>query len=258
MSKKSKTDQYIENANNWESSMVAQQNDRVKSAVRNMYIAFGLVFILTVAIIVMLPLKERVPYLIRENSTSGAIDVVGKLEGANVEYSEVRDKYWLAQYVQQRETYDWFILNRDYHATLLLSDAPVAQAYASQYGGENGLDKNKDAVKISVKILSIVLSKSGGATIRFEKHYNGSLGSTQIWVATVNYKYDSNIKSTEQDRLINPFGFLVTSYRVDQEMNSSPSPVQSAQAQSVAQPYTVTPPMPTPYAPRVQPVVQGR
>ena len=37
------------------------------------------------------------------------------------------------------------------------------------------------------------------------------------WVAIVSFRF-VNLPETEQDRLINPLGFQVTAYRIDQEL----------------------------------------
>ena len=40
------------------------------------------------------------------------------------------------------------------------------------------------------------------------------------WVATVGYQYSPEILTTENQRLINPFGFEVQSYQVVPEINN--------------------------------------
>jgi type IV secretion system protein VirB8 len=221
-----KTQAYLETANDWETSRIHEVERRARRAERDKYIAFGLVATLTLAIALMLPLKQKVPYLIREDKVTGAVDVVGQLGNASVEYSEARDKYWLARYVTARESYDWFGLQNNYDTTRLLSTDDIAKSYAQKFDGADALDKKyKNNVRIDARIVSIVLDNKQTATVRFQTRIlsSGTTNQTQGWVATISFEYDSAEKLDESQRLINPFGFQVTSYRVDPELVSTPA-----------------------------------
>ena len=41
-------------------------------------------------------------------------------------------------------------------------------------------------------------------------------------VASIVYKYQPSVLAKESDRLENPFGFVVTAYRSDPEINTAP------------------------------------
>lgn len=70
----------------------------------------------------------------------------------------------------------------------------------------------------------MVPSGNGSATVRFVVETGSMDGSTPAtptnWVATVGYKYRNPSSMKESDRLVNPFGFQVTSYRVDPELSN--------------------------------------
>jgi len=216
-----KVKRHVEVANDWETARIYEVERRARRAERDKYIAFGLAGCLTVAVTLMTPLKQKIPYLIREDKTSGAVDVVGQLSSANVEYSEARDKYWLARYVMSRESYDWYGLQNNYDTTLLLSADDVGKGYSKKFDGADALDKKfKNSARIDAHIVSIVLNNKQTATIRFQTNMlsSSSVNQTQSWVATVSFEYDSAEKLDEKQRLINPFGFQVTSYRIDPEL----------------------------------------
>src|SRR6185312_12906092 len=67
-----------------------------------------------IALVLLLPLKESVPYLIKVNKESGAHEILTHLDSKTVTQDEVMDKYWVSNYVRAREGYDWYTLKKDY------------------------------------------------------------------------------------------------------------------------------------------------
>lgn len=177
-----------------------------------------------IAIAFMMPLKESVPYVIRVDSATGVPDIVTMMTDKEVTGDEVMDKYWLAQYVRARETYDWYTLQHDYNMVGLLSSANVGKGYAELFKGKEALDKKYGkTVRATVDILSVVPNGRGTGTVRFMKttkrvDQENASGSVTRWVATISYEYLNTMHIKESDRLMNPFGFQVLSYRVDPEM----------------------------------------
>ncbi len=214
---------YFAQSNDWEASRI----HAVERSERRAWFVAGTavvaVIALGVAIAAMMPLKEKVPYLVRENAHTGAPDVLTALDESGVGYDEVRDKYWLAQYVIARETYDWYTLQKDYDTVGLLSSSNVAKAYGVLFEGDNALDKKFGSqVRVTVKVVSVVPNGSGIGTVRFSKTSkrvdDAGQGQTTYWIATLGYEYRNPSVMRESDRLINPFAFSVTSYRADPEM----------------------------------------
>src|SRR5579871_4832503 len=78
--------------------------------------ALGLAAFQAAALVILLPLKTSVPFLIKEE-TSGAVVTLRPLAGdPSVTYSESLRKYFLARYLIDRETYDPMDLRDNYHA----------------------------------------------------------------------------------------------------------------------------------------------
>ena len=94
------------------------------------------------------------------------------------------------------------------------------------YGEEQGRDKIlSDKFKVEVKILSVVLGESAGvkyATVRSKLTTldlsNAIAGVTSFITSTLSYDYEPNKQMKEEDRLINPLGFTVLTYRKDREV----------------------------------------
>lgn len=210
-------------AMSWEASRVHQLEVSERRAWRVVWTTGALVVLSWVAIVLMMPLKETVPYVVRVDSSTGIPDILTTLNSEKVEFDEVMDRYWLARYVRAREGYDWYTLQEDYETVGLLSNADVGRIYASQYEGENALHTRlANRVRKTVEIVSIVPTPNRTATIRFRTRTAPPDGSSPpevaTHVATVAYQYKQPSVMSNSDRLINPFGFIVTSYRVDTEM----------------------------------------
>lgn len=206
----------------WEASRIALNERSERRAWRIVWVIAGLLVLSWVAIVLMMPLKETVPYVIRVNNATGVPDIVTKMSAKDLAFDEVMDKYWVARYVRTRENYDWYSLQEDYETVGMLSSPAVGKEYAAQYGGETGIDKKlANNTRKRVEILSVVPSGKGTATVRY-RVATGPVDGTSPpvvtgWVATVSYEYKSPSVMPESYRFVNPFGFQVVSYRNDPE-----------------------------------------
>jgi type IV secretion system protein VirB8 len=207
----------------WETSRLQLLEESRVLAWKVALSAVGVAVLALAAVVVLLPLKTLQPYVIRVDRATGVPDIVTTLTEADVPADEVMQKYFLARYVRARETYDWHTLQADYDETRLFSSAAVGLDYAALFEGENALDKLFGAsVRQTVEIQSIVPTSPTTGTVRFLKRMRRTddpgPGIETRWVATLAFRFNSPAELTEKDRLINPFGFQVVSYRVDPEL----------------------------------------
>ncbi len=169
------------------------------------------------------PLKTTTPFVIRVDNNTGATDIVTTLKHSEQSYGEVADKFWLAQYIQNREGYDWQTVQDTYDATQLLSSSQVQAEFSKLYNGSTNAPHLvlKDNYKVLAKVNAISFV-GDMAQVRFEKRMvpvKGDLDKqipVQKMIATISFEY-KNEPTQEKDRLVNPLGFQVTSYRVDPE-----------------------------------------
>lgn len=220
----------------------------------------------------MLPLKEKVPYLILADAYSGTSslsrltdDVVNR----QITASEAINRSNVAHFILAREAYDLALTNlRDWPTVLTMASPDVARAYMDLHAMSNDQAPFKVYGKnraIRVKILSIVMIGGGngqtpkGATVRFQRNVydkvNGSTYPLDNKIATMEFTYKPNLRMDDQNRIENPLGFQVTSYRVDNDYGSPP-PVESTDpnapttpAQAPAQPGAPAPATGLPAAP---------
>ncbi|EAH6417156.1 type IV secretion system protein [Campylobacter coli] len=198
-----------------------------KSNKRAWLIAFISIFIAIisiVAVVLLTPLKTIEPYVIRVDNTTGMVDILTMLDEKEISSNEALDKYFISQYVKAREGYYYDLLNQDYLLTQLMSSEKVANEYRAWYEGENARDQIlKNSNEVNVQILSIVLGNSNGvktSTIRAKiitKNLNTRGLSESTKVITLSYDYIL-AKASEENRILNPLGFKVTNYRIDEEI----------------------------------------
>ncbi|WP_336287520.1 virB8 family protein [Bartonella sp. CB60] len=162
------------------------------------------------------------PLVLRVDNATGAVDVISVMREHETSYGEVVDRYWLNQYVLNRENYDYNTIQLNYDTTALLSAPTVQQEFYKIYDGENARDKIlSNKIRITVKVRSIQPNGQGHATVRFTtQQYNNDgtpAGAQQHQIATIGYTYvGAPMKSS--DRLLNPLGFQITSYRTESEI----------------------------------------
>ena len=191
----------------------------------------------------MLPLKEKVPFLVMADAYTGTSTVArltDDIANQRITASEAINRSNVAHFVLGRESYDLALTNlRDWTTVLTMSSPGVAAAYTSLHSSLNPDSPYKTHGKdraIRVKILSIVLLKAGadavpkGATVRFQRSlFDKQTGASRPFdskVATMEFIYKPNLKMDDQHRIENPLGFQVTSYRVDNDYASAP-PVEA-------------------------------
>lgn len=166
--------------------------------------------------------KEAYPFVIELDKSTGMTRVLDIRDPQNIPVNELLDKYWLKEFTLAHESYDYRTLEHDHRKVRLMSVPEVFEPYNHQFGLENKnsiQNKLLDRKKIVVDIDSVVPEGNGIATIRFTKRlvdtYTNKTEAQNSWTARVGYEYDPVLGKTEKDRLDNPFGFVVTSWRVD-------------------------------------------
>ncbi|NDJ28068.1 conjugal transfer protein TraJ [Campylobacter sp. MIT 12-8780] len=177
-----------------------------------------------VAVLLLTPLKSVEPYVIRVDNTTGMVDILTTLDEEQITSIEALDKHFVSQYIKAREGYYYDMLNQDYIFVQLLSTPQIAEAYRAIYSGDNPRDaKLGNNFQVEVQILSIVLNESNGAktaTARINLktiNKNSKAESIATKVITLSYEYQT-AQVNEENRLLNPLGFKVTNYRIDEEI----------------------------------------
>ena len=185
--------------------------------------------ILGALIVSILPLREVVPFLIRDNGT-GIPDVITRLDVETLTTDDAMDKHFISQYIKTREGYYFNTLQQEYELTQMMSSDEVAKDYRSIYKGKNARDQKLGSSNtVKPEIISIVLSKkevgadgqaSNIATARvrlIQRNLSTGEETAKNIVVSLTYEYLPVKNMVEGFRMDNPLGFIVTHYRVDNE-----------------------------------------
>ena len=200
----------------------------------------------------VLPLKEKVPYLVMADAYTGT-STVARLTGDfgrnSLTASEAINRSNVAHFVLARESYDYTLIRlRDWTTVYTMAAPGVASGYTSLHSPRNPdspYNLYGQAHSIRTRILSIQLlgtdggAGARGATVRFQRSlYDNGTGNTQLLdsrIATLAFTYKPNLGMGEIDRIENPLGFQVTSYRVDNDYAPAPAlaPIEPAAARAL-------------------------
>lgn len=203
--------------------------------------AIVMALILAGGYFLFLPLKEKVPYLVMADPYTGTSSVArlsGNFQDRDITTEEAINKSNVAQFVLARESYDSGLIGqRNWRTTLSMAGPGVAPAYValhSESNPERPFRLYGGGRAVRVRILSIVLiggtggKRPTGATVRFQRSvYDKGRGTSQALdskIATLEFTYNPDLRLNEEDRLLNPLGFRVTNYRVDDDFASAALP----------------------------------
>ena len=197
----------------------------------------------------LLPLKEKVPYLVMADAFTGTSTVArltGDFNHNSITTSDAVNRSNIAHFVLARESYDYALIRlRDWTTVYTMASPDVAAAYTRLHSSQNpdspynlyGKAKSIRVAILSIQLLGGERSTAQGATIRFQRslydHANATSQPLDSKIATLQFTYKSALAMDEKDRIENPLGFQVSSYRVDNDYAPDP-PLEAPGVQALA------------------------
>ena len=179
----------------------------------------------------MLPLKSVAPFVIQVDEKSGLTEIVDNHTAKEYTANEMLTKYFVMQYVSARENYDidTFKANGEIIRSMSSDDVyRVYQGLVSQQNPESPLNKFSFNTTRATDLISFsIISKteSGESIIQARmrvKETSATEGSKEYYsIITISCYFENNLQLNEKERLINPLGFIVTSYKADEEIGGS-------------------------------------
>jgi type IV secretion system protein VirB8 len=220
---------YAQNAD-WEAGreVLLARSDRRAWGVAAIMTAIALASI--VALIAHGAWYQTVAVPIVVDKATGETSVAKALDIDTVPAYEALDKHYAWLFVLARERYNWSFLQMDYDTVAALAAPAVFGNYAAQFEGATALQsKLGDGTEWKVRVVNIRLEpqtrpgQAGVAVVTFVKQVAGRDRAPDAegrYLATVAYEYHPKLQLKEKDRVRNPFGFVVTAYRADPDINS--------------------------------------
>ncbi|MGF1872007.1 virB8 family protein [Photobacterium indicum] len=218
-------------ANGFESDRIALAKQSATQAWR-VAAGLGVITVLAVGAVIMLtPLKTVTPYVLKINSDTGTTTVLSPLTDAqSTTYGEALDKYWLSQYVINRNGYNWETVQNSYNIVKLMSANDVFSTYSRYIRGDQSpvdVFADKKVIKVSINSVTFLPATSTDSTlaqVQFTRNVLTATGEPVVgyqptnWNATLTFDYRATVRK-ETERMINPLAFHITSYREDEGLN---------------------------------------
>ncbi len=184
------------------------------------------------AVFVQGPLRRVVEIPIVVDRVTGEATIQQRLSVETIPLIEALDKHNLATFVRAREGYSWMFLQRDFDQVARMAVPAVFADYNRQFEGDGALQKKIGAAEDwRINVIGVRLAASGRAgnkgeaTVTYDKVVRLTDRNlpevTTRHVASVVFQYQPKVLAKERDRLENPFGFVVTAYRSDPEINTA-------------------------------------
>jgi type IV secretion system protein VirB8 len=235
--KKSTESEVVIKAINFENTLTEGFRKSEKRAWIVAISAVCMAVLLVIGMMLMLPLKEKVPYLIMADpytGTSSLSKITENFASKQITSNEAINKSNAAHFVIARESYDWDLINRrDWNTVFSMSNANISTNFKNLFADDNPKNPDKlygKAQVVRVKIKTMVLTETSkgevnGATVRFDRiiidKESARIVGAEAAIATMAFEYKSNLSMAEDQRIENPLGFRVTAYRVDPEVATS-------------------------------------
>jgi type IV secretion system protein VirB8 len=196
------------------------------------------------ALVLLMPLKQVEPFLVRVDSSTGVVDVVPVYVGTATQ-DEAVTRYFVTHYVAVCERFNFATAESDYEECGAFHTPQRNQAWYAAWVATNPaspLNVHKDGSTLRIQVESVsFFSRSSGiadlAQVRYLKALRPAGGSAEQfthWIATVQYAFGEPARDPKIRRW-NPLGFKVIDFKSEPEVlaenaadrTASPAPVGS-------------------------------
>jgi len=189
-------------------------------------VSFFVIIVSVLAVIRVTSSKNIEPFAIEIEDKTGITNVIRPLLKGEFADNENLRRYFVLKYINARETYDPGTYSYKYNTVVrLLSNGPVYSAFRQSVKQDAPDSPRRFGNKGSrtIKIKSISDLKTGpdqpgyAMHVRFSQTDTGiSYSRTKNLLATINFDF-VDMSLTMEQRAVNPLGFQVTGYSIDEE-----------------------------------------
>ena len=194
---------------------------------------WGCAVSVSVALLLLMPLKSVEPYVIRVDNSTGIVDIVPMYAG-RADISETVARYLLTHYITVCESFDFITAERDYEECGAYHTARRNVEWYAQWNPVNPdspLNVYKDGTTVRAQVTAVTFfARANGvnalAQVRYVKARRPPGGSDTLthWIATIEYVYVAPSKEVKI-RQWNPLGFRIVDFRTEPESAVTASPL---------------------------------
>ena len=216
---------YWEEAASWDIDRSGQTAHRLRIAWVVAGAGWCCAVAVSVALMLLMPLKTVEPYVIRVDSTTGSVDIVPVYAGhANI--SETVTRFLLTHYITVCESFDFTTAERNYQECGAFHTARRNEEWYAEWNPSNPnspLNRYKDGASLRAQVTAITFfARANGvsslAQVRYvkAKHPPGGSDVLTHWIATLEYGYAAPSRDVKI-RQFNPLGFRIVDFKTEAE-----------------------------------------
>lgn len=171
--------------------------------------------------LMLIPLKEKVPYLYAFDHATGEVTKIGTLEPTTLSANWELSRYFLIHYVLNVEGYDYDNLIQPYQLVWAQSADHVRSQYEAVMKSDNKqspVQRYGKDIYVTVRVISINRLNDNTVDVKFEKTlHDRTAHSEQVTQkeAIIKWEYQ-NAETTQKMLDRDPLGFKVSYYQVSQ------------------------------------------
>src|SRR5579864_8610591 len=212
---------YHQEATDWSYDRYYAQGIWLRRCLFGLVTAIFFLGISLVANLLLIPLKEKVPYLYAFDHATGEITKIGTLEPTALSSNWELSKYLLIHYVMNYESYDFDNLNVPYQLVWAQSADHVQSQYEAFMKSDNKQSPYQRFGKdnyVTARVISVNKLNENTVDVKFEKTlHDRTAHSEQIIQKEAIVRWEYQTAETSQKMLErDPLGFKVTYYQVSQ------------------------------------------
>jgi type IV secretion system protein VirB8 len=220
-------DVYWRDAASWESDRLAGLRRSERRAWRGAICGWACAVLGAGALLLLVPLKQLMPFVVRVDNTTGIVDVVPVGTG-HIGEAEAVTRYLLTHYVTVCERFNLATAESDYEECAAFHSAQRNQAWYALWNPINAaspLNLYKDGTTIRASVVSLsFFHRANGlgdlAQVRYVRRLRRA-GSTQEdvthWIATAQFAY-TQPSQDPRARSWNPLGFKIVDFKPEPEI----------------------------------------
>lgn len=162
------------------------------------------------------------PFVIKIDSQTGQATTVDPVTVAEYSANIAVIRSLVIQYIKAREEYIYALYEKNFASVRIFSDSTVFRDYANNFSSSNPTSPYNSLAKfgsINVVWKSIIFPQPKTAQIRVTIEIKDGINTARLIdkIILINFDFKPDDKISAADRIINPLGFIVTMYKIEDE-----------------------------------------
>jgi type IV secretion system protein VirB8 len=227
---------YLREAAAWDSDRIRRASRSEQRAWRAAAAGWLAALASSVALVVLMPLKQVEAFVVRIDNSTGIVDVVPVYAG-HADVAQAVTRYFLTHYIMVCERFNFATAESDYEECGAFHGAQRNQEWYALWNRNNpasplNLHKDGSSVRVQVESVSFFERASGVADLaqvrylKAERQGSGADERFTHWIATIQYAYGAPSQDPKVRRW-NPLGFKILELTAEPEVLAAPAPPKS-------------------------------